>query len=60
MFSHVTVGARNLERAGRFYDALLFSTARMIAFYSRLGRWLQGLFSALFAGAGLKLLVSPD
>lgn len=23
MFSHVTVGARDLERAGRFYDALL-------------------------------------
>ena len=23
MFSHVTVGTRDLERAGRFYDALL-------------------------------------
>lgn len=40
--------------------ALLFSTGRMIALYSRLGRWLQGLFAALFAVAGLKLLVSPD
>ena len=24
MFSHITVGARDLERAGRFYDAVLF------------------------------------
>ncbi|WP_368735939.1 LysE family translocator [Pseudomonas sp. 30_B] len=40
--------------------AVLFSTARMIAFYARLGRWLQGLFSALFAVAGMKLLLSPD
>ncbi|MEE9099153.1 MULTISPECIES: LysE family translocator [Pseudomonas] len=40
--------------------AILFSTTRMIAFYARLGRWIQGLFSALFAVAGLKLLVSPD
>jgi catechol 2,3-dioxygenase-like lactoylglutathione lyase family enzyme len=23
MFSHVTVGARDLERSGRFYDAVL-------------------------------------
>ncbi|WP_085716592.1 LysE family translocator [Pseudomonas sp. B28(2017)] len=40
--------------------AILFSTARMIAGYTRLRRWIQGLFSALFAVAGLKLLVSPD
>ncbi len=40
--------------------AIIFSTARMIACYSRLGRWIQGLFSALFTVAGLKLLVSPD
>lgn len=40
--------------------ALLFSTARMIAVYSRLGRWIQGLFSTLFAVAGVKLLVAPD
>ncbi|WP_152223175.1 LysE family translocator [Pseudomonas sp. SCB32] len=39
--------------------AILFSTARIIAFYSRVGRWIQGLFSALFAIAGVKLLVSP-
>ncbi len=24
MFSHITVGTQNLERAGRFYDAVLF------------------------------------
>lgn len=24
MFSHITLGARDLERAGRFYDAVLF------------------------------------
>ncbi|MDH4557916.1 LysE family translocator [Pseudomonas sp. BN417] len=40
--------------------AIIFSTARMIAFYTRLRRWIQGLFSALFAVAGLKLLVSPN
>jgi threonine/homoserine/homoserine lactone efflux protein len=40
--------------------AIIFSTARMSACYSRLGRWIQGLFSALFAVAGLKLLVSAD
>lgn len=40
--------------------AILFSTARMIAVYCRLGRWIQGLFSALFAVAGLKLLLAPD
>jgi threonine/homoserine/homoserine lactone efflux protein len=40
--------------------AVLFSTARMIAVYSRLGRWIQGLFCALFTVAGVKLLVAPD
>ncbi|MFZ6046986.1 LysE family translocator [Pseudomonas sp. CR3202] len=40
--------------------AIIFSTARMTACYTRLRRWIQGLFSALFAIAGLKLLVSPD
>lgn len=40
--------------------AILFSTARMIACYNRLRRWIQGLFSALFAVAGLKLLIAPD
>lgn len=40
--------------------AILFSTARMIACYTRLRRWIQGLFSALFAVAGVKLLMSPD
>ncbi|MFS2127162.1 LysE family translocator [Pseudomonas sp. Pseusp97] len=39
--------------------AILFSTARMIAVYSRLGRWIQGLFAALFSVAGMKLLVAP-
>ncbi|AOE61388.1 LysE family translocator [Pseudomonas corrugata] len=38
--------------------AIVFSTARMIAGYTRLRRWIQGLFCALFALAGLKLLVS--
>lgn len=39
--------------------ALLFSTARMIAVYARLGRWIQGLFATLFTVAGAKLLVAP-
>lgn len=38
--------------------AIVFSTARMIAGYARLRRWIQGLFSTLFAVAGLKLLLS--
>ncbi|MBD0686226.1 amino acid transporter [Pseudomonas sp. PSB18] len=38
--------------------AIVFSTARMIAGYTRLRRWIQGLFATLFAVAGLKLLVS--
>lgn len=36
--------------------ALLFSTAPMIALYVRLRRGIEGVFSALFALAGLKLL----
>ncbi|OCO98392.1 MULTISPECIES: LysE family translocator [unclassified Ensifer] len=38
--------------------AILFSTAPMIAFYSRLRRSIEGALSALFAVAGLKLLAS--
>ncbi|MNG82010.1 Threonine efflux protein [compost metagenome] len=40
--------------------AVLFSTARMTAGYTRLRRWIQGFFSAVFAIAGARLLVSPD
>ncbi|WCK05130.1 LysE family translocator [Agrobacterium tumefaciens] len=37
--------------------ALLFSTASMIALYSRLRRWIDAVLSAVFAVAGLRLLV---
>jgi len=37
--------------------ALLFSTASMIALYTRLRRWIESVLSVVFAVAGLKLLV---
>ncbi|KJF69723.1 LysE family translocator [Rhizobium nepotum] len=37
--------------------ALLFSTASMIVLYARLRRWIESMLSAVFAVAGLKLLV---
>ena len=36
--------------------AVLFSIASMIALYARLRRWIEGVLSAVFAVAGLKLL----
>lgn len=38
--------------------AILFSTAPMIAFYTRARRWLEGALCIVFAIAGLKLLAS--
>ncbi len=38
--------------------ALLFSTAPMIAFYTRVRRWIEGTLALLFALAGLELLIS--
>lgn len=38
--------------------AALFSTARVMQGYARLRRWIDGVFSALFAAAGLKLILS--
>lgn len=40
--------------------ALLFSTASMIGLYSRLRRWIEGGLCALFAVAGLTLIVSRN
>ncbi|MES2247891.1 MAG: LysE family translocator [Pseudomonadota bacterium] len=40
--------------------AIVFSTASMIALYARLRRWIEGVLSAVFAAAGLKLLVSQN
>lgn len=40
--------------------AIVFSTASMIALYARLRRWIEGVLSAVFAVAGLKLLVSQS
>lgn len=37
--------------------ALLFSTASMVALYSSLRRWIESVLFAIFAVAGLKLLV---
>lgn len=37
--------------------ALLFSTASMVALYTRLRRWIESVLSAVFAIAGIKLLV---
>ncbi|UXS26979.1 LysE family translocator [Agrobacterium tumefaciens] len=37
--------------------ALLFSTASMIALYTRLRRWIESVLSMVFAAAGLKLLL---
>lgn len=37
--------------------ALLFSTASMIALYTRLRRWIESVLSVVFAAAGLKLLL---
>ncbi|KAB2899167.1 MAG: LysE family translocator [Burkholderiaceae bacterium] len=36
--------------------AILFSAAPMIALYTRLRRWIEGVLSAVFAVAGFKLL----
>lgn len=36
--------------------AIVFSTTSMIALYARLRRWIEGVLSAVFAVAGLKLL----
>jgi threonine/homoserine/homoserine lactone efflux protein len=38
--------------------AVLFSTAPMIALYTRMRRWIEGGLCALFAVAGLKLIAS--
>lgn len=38
--------------------ALVFSTASMIAFYTRLRRWIEGILSVVFAVAGIKVLAS--
>ncbi|BEM11409.1 amino acid transporter [Serratia marcescens] len=38
--------------------ALLFSTSPMIAFYTRVRRWIEGTLALLFALAGLELLIS--
>ena len=40
--------------------AIVFSTASMIALYARLRRWIEGVLSAVFAVAGLRLLVSQS
>ncbi|CUX50635.1 LysE family translocator [Agrobacterium sp. CNPSo 2736] len=40
--------------------ALLFSTASMISLYTRLRRWIESVLSAVFAVAGLKLLLSQN
>ena len=40
--------------------AVLFSTAAMIALYARVRRWIEVMLSAVFALAGLKLLVSQS
>lgn len=40
--------------------ALLFSTGSMIALYTRLRRWIESVLSAVFAVAGLKLLLSQS
>ncbi len=38
--------------------AVIFSTAPMVSFYTRLRRWIEGGLSVLFAAAGLKLIFS--
>jgi len=38
--------------------AVLFSTPRMVRFYSRARRWIQGTLGAFFTFAGLKLLTA--
>ena len=40
--------------------AILFSTASMIALYTRLRRWIEAVLLAVFAVAGLKLLASQS
>lgn len=40
--------------------AIVFSTPSMIALYARSRRWFEGVLSAVFTVAGLKLLVSPN
>ncbi|WP_439668904.1 RhtB family transporter [Cupriavidus necator] len=40
--------------------AVLFSTATMIDLYARLRRWIEGVLSAVFAVAGLRLLFSQS
>jgi threonine/homoserine/homoserine lactone efflux protein len=38
--------------------AIAFSTAAMVRFYSRARRWIQGVLGAIFAFAGMRLLIS--
>lgn len=38
--------------------ALLFSTAPMVRLYRRARRWIEGVLAAVFAAAGLRLLLS--
>ena len=53
----VVVGGCVLLGMGVFGGyAVVFSTASMVALYARLRRWIEGLLSAVFAVAGLKLL----
>lgn len=40
--------------------AIVFSTASMIALYARLRRWIEGMLSAVFAAAGVRLLASQS
>lgn len=40
--------------------ALFFSTAPMITLYTRSRRWIEGVLSAVFAVAGIKLLISQS
>lgn len=40
--------------------ALVFSTASMVALYARLRRWIESVLCAVFAVAGVKLLVSQS
>lgn len=53
MFSHVTVGSRDLERAGRFYDVLLAPLPRFYVYSPR-----DGLRATVGKGSMVAFLAS--
>ncbi|MEX1035723.1 MAG: LysE family translocator [Sneathiella sp.] len=55
----IIIAAVGLQSAIVFHGyALIFSSAPMIAAYTRLRRWFEGVFAVVFAFAGFKILTA--